>query len=151
MWARFGGGAITDGSKNFYRIKQTGDVAQYVVTAATNTAALPMPASGVTSGGAYQAVSLANYVPSTAILANLALYSGGGSTATNSAVAPNGSYGVAEIAPQPPLQFSGDTAGAAASYVSPILLESMNVYYACSSAGGVTAPALNILGWRDQI
>lgn len=87
------GWARTDVSNHFFRIQQNGDLTHYVVTAATNTAALISLASG-TAGSisvpTWVGVSVSNAVPPTATAIGVTLW-----TVMNgiAMVAPNTSYG----------------------------------------------------------
>ncbi len=148
MYGRVGGSAVTDGSGNFYRIKQVHYTSQYILTPSTNTNVLPVLASG-NHGSSYIACSLAAWIPATAKAVNLMLFSGSASLGSYAAAAPNGSYPAPDVnASEPPLMTTGDTGAIATTVSNTLLLESMFVYYYGKGATGF-AQKLNLIGWED--
>jgi hypothetical protein len=135
------GAVLTDGSSNLMQVRQQGNVAQYIVTAATNTATLPIMASGSAgdaSAPTYVAIALASYVPQTATrIRGVAI-----STAGLMIVAPNSAYGAFNSLTNPPpiAMHPYYTIGEQFD----LLLESSNIYWA---GGGTVA----CLGWVDNV
>lgn len=133
----------TDGSGNLMRTLQLGRRVQYVVTAGSNTANLPIMASG-TAGSpttpTWVGISTAGVVPPTASTIRLIAQQ----LATGGAliVAPNSSYGPSLSTSNPP-PISSD-------YYSTseidILLESANIYWANSSTS-----LIGCIGWEDNL
>jgi hypothetical protein len=151
----------TDGTANKYLLQtvQNGRRAQYVVTASSNVAGLPLMASGIAGTVAttptWAAVATGTFVPSTAGVLFGGCYtttSGGGGTQFAIA-APNNAYGGSlTVGSNPPLwysaaidQTSGILTGALLS--NPMQLESSNIYWASSAAAG----RLFCSGWEDNI
>jgi hypothetical protein len=151
------GWVFTDGTAHFYRIRQQGRRAQYVV--GTNPASTRIIASGSagtfsTTNPVYASASIANFVPSTASCIYLAItsnYQGGGTT--NVSVAPNTSYGgsgnglagsAGMIAPWA-MQFT--TAGGSNVSTWMELENATTIAWNSSGSGG----ALGCLGWEDNI
>jgi hypothetical protein len=134
----------TDASKNLYRTLQSGRRAQYVITASTNTAALPTLVSGATgsvSTPTYTQFSLAALVPTTASLA--AVVATWSSTSTSTAIyAPNGAYGASGSITNPPM--ASITGGAAEKF--DVVLETQNIY-----AAQQANVASFIAGWEDNL
>lgn len=137
------GAFMTDSSSYFYRLKQAGNRAVYVVTAGTNTAATRLMISG-TLGSAliptWVAQSVSAFVPPTAssIIVCLAIYSDN----YVSIVAPNNSYGAySDVTNPPPISRLSRT-----SVTQDMLLESTNIYVAL---GGTNA--VRCAGWVDNI
>lgn len=132
----------------FLRGIQYGRTSTYVVTAGTNTAALPIMASG-NSGSptvpTYTSVSVSTYVPVTASRIAVALSSSG----QQAVVAPNNGYGATNSTTNPPpIQVSANAAGQGVTTVLGALgLESTNIYYAASGGGAV----LQVYGWDDNL
>lgn len=151
MKVRVGGGAITDGSSLFYRIRQVNEQAEYIITAGTNTAAMPQLVSGVigTRGdttNTWAAISLTTKVPSTALQVRLMLTNAFGSTTNTGSgdVAPNNSYSGRAGASPPPLT-NGFQGGQSIAQLSNMSLESTNIY--CASVGATFG--LFLKGWTD--
>jgi len=151
------GARRTDGSGNFLRQRQLGSRTQYVVTAATNTAALPYILSG-TSGSVitptWTAFAVAGFVPPTATEIDLAVTipdftAGGGNVVI---AAPNNSYGSFSSSSNiPPCGLITNSASGALSaggmIVCSFVLESTNIYVASNAvAGGVQSK-----GWKDKV
>lgn len=146
MYARVGGTAITDGSKNFFRVTQKNANAQYVVTPTSNTANLPAIASGTSgsvSAPTYTAFSVSAIVPATAGKIGVILVAPGEPGAA--IAAPNGSYGPYQSTTNPPVLSQTQT-NVSATYAS-MVLESSNIYYASSGSGS----GLFCLGWEDNL
>lgn len=147
-WARTDGAATA----RWMRTTQLGNRARYIVTAATNTAALPSVASG-TSGSTtvptWTAASVSLIVPSTAseIALMLNLHSPDGDATI---VAPNNSYGpIGSSSNPPPLALSRSGAnGTTISLCAIFLLESTNIYYASDASA---AAVLFCQGWTDNL
>ena len=142
------GAMITDGSSNLYRTRQAGRKAQYVVTASTNTAALPRAATG-TAGSittpTWVAVNLTGIIPATAtrVIGNVF------AAISTTIVAPNNAYGAYNSASNPPAASASSTSVA---FVVPFDLEiesplSTALYWASSGANS----GLFIIGWEDAV
>ena len=142
------GAMITDGSSNLYRTRQAGRKAQYVVTASTNTAALPRAATG-TAGSVttptWVAVNLTGIIPATAarVIGNAF------AAISTTIVAPNNAYGAYNSASNPPAASASSTTVA---FAVPFDLEiesgpSTALYWASSGANG----GLFIIGWEDAV
>ena len=140
------GAMRVDGSGNLMQTIQYGKDAQYVVTAATNTAALPQLASGAAgsvSVPTWVSVAMGAFVPPTASVARIVAESNGAAaTPSPVIVAPNNSYGVAASANSPPFSV---TATATENQFGNITLESTNIYWASTNNGG----AIGCVGWTD--
>jgi hypothetical protein len=146
MSARVGGGAITDASSHFYRIKQAGDRAQYIVTSATNTAGLPVIASG--AGGTpgtptFVAASIAAFVPATAQSVIAGVNCGSVGTGNHVILVPNSSYSSSSLAP---INMVGNFSSFSVNETADLLIESTNLYYASDTSGSQAF----IVGWRDK-
>lgn len=137
------GAMYVDGSGNLMRTVQNGRQAHYVVTAATNTAALPQPISG-SSGSVtvptWTAQAVTGVVPATASMINVALYVASGQAAM---VAPNNAYGAYNSTTNPPPLVSSGTE--LCVLMGQLTLESTNIYY----AGNNAANGLAVDGWSD--
>jgi len=134
----------TAAAADLMRTLQYGRRAQYVVTSATNTANLPIMASGAAgtpSTPTFSSISVSTYVPTTATVVWASL-SAGISSGT-AIIAPNNAYGATSSSTNPPVGMITATGGATVS-VS-LLLESSNIYWA-STAGFVACQ-----GWEDNI
>lgn len=147
--ARVGGGAITDGSKNFYRIRQVGSTAWYVITPATNTSSVPEIASGSNSN-VFTSTSVAALVPATAIKGRFMvkiLSSDNGSAQ----LGPNANFTISPAAGNyAPLVADFDMsevsgAGSMVAYGEFPFETAGVVYFASSVAGG----AAFLYGWED--
>lgn len=143
-----------DGSSNLLRTRQRGDRAFYVVTAATNTAAYPVIASGTSgtlSGGTFigTASSTAAFAPPTTSSIKFMLGCPGAGGSEAAAVAPNAGFagGSSTTIPVPFFVTNLAVATTPATAVGEIELESVNVYYACSASDG----RLLAMGWRDYV
>lgn len=147
----------TDGSANLYRVRQVGSRATYVVTSATNTAALPVLATGTTGSVTVPTWSsipvVGSIVPTTASTILVV----GGANGNGAAVigAPNNAYsGTASITNAPPLALTLGASGfgtagtgtTVTAYVE-IPLESSNIYWASSGSGNF----LSTTGWIDTL
>jgi len=141
---RIGGVRTAIGAATLLRTKQVGNVSKYVVTAATNTAALPIMASGVSGSvtvPTWTSVAVANYVIGTAtrILGSVGNNNGG------SMAAPNSAYGAINSSSNPPPV----SANSAQAIITPFdfALEGANVFFASNFAPGFMACA----GWVDAV
>lgn len=138
---------VTDGSKNFMRVLQLGDSAQYVVTSSTNTANIPIAASG--SAGSptaptWVAVGLSSYLPTTArrVQGILGLPTGTG----QAIVAPNNAYGAYNSTSNPPVVAVSE-GGVPAVIPFDMVLESTSIYWASGNSNYL----LGIRGWTDNL
>lgn len=136
----------TDGSSNFYRVRQQNNRADYVVTAGTNTAAVRIIDSG-SKGNAttptWVAASISNFVPPTATHIHVGLFTSSSSIAC---VSPNSAYGGFNNSTNP--AYFTNFAGGSAMRISDILpIESTNLYWASGGANGT----LTCSGWIDNI
>ncbi|HSV26161.1 MAG TPA: hypothetical protein VLJ17_24445 [Xanthobacteraceae bacterium] len=136
----------TDGSHNFLRILQKGRRAQYVVTTATNTAALPIIATGTAGTPAtptFVSLATTNFAPTTAscLFLNVQVAS-----AASIIVAANANYGGSGSTTNAP-NFNLQAAAANADMTVPssVVLEAASIQWA--STGGVVF----IQGWEDNI
>jgi len=162
-YARFGWVRTQPSSTNLQATLQYGRRAQYVV--GTQTTALPVMASNATGNPftpTWTAVSVSNYVPTTASVIHGVFYMNSGSTTVTAAaaaiVAPNNSYtGVASGSVPPPLaimipasvDYGGTSEATTASAQFSFMLESTNIYWA--AGGSAVQPSLSCLGWDDNI
>lgn len=143
-----------DGSSNLLRTRQRGDRAFYVVTAATNTAAYPVIAtgsSGTISGGTFTgtAESTVAFAPPTSASIKFMLGMPGAGGAVSAGVAPNAGF-AGPTSTTLPVPFYVSSVGASttpATCVGEIELESINIYYAASSSDG----RLLAMGWTDYV
>lgn len=136
------GAFLTDASSHFYRIKQVGVYASYIITAGTNTASGPLMASGgvgsVTTP-TWVAVSVSAFVPPTAARIIARSYAASG----YNIVAPNNAYGAYNsILNNPPVNHSG-VSGRSFDF----MLESTNIYWASQHANN----SILCSGWVDNI
>jgi hypothetical protein len=144
------GAVRTDGAgtARWMRSLQMGRHAQYVVTAATNTANLPIAisgASGSTTTPTWTSQSVANYVPSTASTIYLSMFA---PTASQTAmVAPNANYGAASSTsnPAPCMTVNGTSDGH--NFACSFLLETANIFYASNGA----ATGVAVIGYDDNL
>ncbi|MHA3052540.1 hypothetical protein [Acinetobacter sp. ANC 4640] len=142
----------TDSTANKYLLQtiQYGKRVQYAVLSGSNTAALPVIASGSqgtwsATAPVYVSASISNSVPPTAPSIKLKVSGYNGGTAVFTGVAPNASYsGVSSAAP--PI-ISGDSTAAATTQSCDIILESSNIYIYSSGAGGL----FQCIGWEDNL
>ena len=148
------GAMYCDGSSNLMRTQQKGPDAQYVVTGSGNTAVIPNLANGVAGTATFTspvlvAVSISTTVPTTASIINvLAVNLWKGGSGSNILLASNNAYAGTNNGPE------GSNGGIwpfvtdlsqLCSFVVPMNIESTNIYWASSAAGG----ALGCLGWTD--
>lgn len=154
FYARFGW-VRTDGSVNKYLLQtlQYGRRAQYVVLASSNVPNMPLMSSGIqgtvgtTGATTWVAVPVAAFVPATAVGIKLVLgTSYNNSTNASVQAAPNNSYSGTLTTNPAPLQ---SVLANSTTLMSPdsFIIESANVYFASSAAGG----ALMCVGWEDNI
>jgi hypothetical protein len=143
------GAVPSDSSSHLMRVLQMDKTAQYVVTAATNTAALPIVASGAAgsiSTPTFVAVTVQGNsfpIPPTASEVHIGVVNTG---STNVLVVPNNSYGASTSSSNPPFCNSTGTAAGAAIFCS-FGLESTQVFWANNAANAL----LNIVGWKDNL
>lgn len=135
---------LTDGTANKYlmRLETLGSRTQYVITAGTNTANMPLVASGVlgnVSTPIYVATDIGAFVPPTASVIRLvpATFAAGVLS-----VAPNNGYGAYNSTTNPPPIMTGQSTTFG---TSELMLESSNIYCASSIAQAY----LRCLGWTD--
>lgn len=143
-----------DGSSNLLRTRQRGIKASYTVTAATNTAAYPIVATGSsgtinasTFTGTAEAVGA--FVPPTASTIKIVLGCPSAGGAEVAAVAPNAAF-AGYGSTTNPVPWSSNNMGLSVSpspQVGDILLETTNIYYACSGSDG----RLQAMGWDDYV
>lgn len=138
------GAARTDGSKNFYNIKQKNRHAQYILQASGNTTGYVNLASGSNSS-TNTATSVAAIVP-TAVADEVILSVGcAPSSSINVTSNVNGTFNgnvtntVMEVTVMP--------GSAAVQHSSRFMLESVNVYYGSNGASNRS----DIVGWIDNI
>lgn len=146
-WMRTDGAATA----RWMRSIQYGRRAQYVVTAATNTANIPLLVASGTVGSTtvptWVAQSVANFVPTTASIANV-LLGAAGASASGEMAASNNSYGAANSTSNPPpCMRNGQATGDGGGIQCAIMLETANIYYASGNA----AAYLGVLGWEDNL
>lgn len=139
------GAMRTDGSQLLYRTLQRGAKTQYVVTASTNTAAMPTAASGSSgnvSTPTWTAVSLTSVAPTTATRIFGVCFNQGGAVMA----APNNQYGAYNSTTNPPpVLFS--SLGSYASCQFDFVVETTSIYYASNVAGA----SIMIFGWIDSV
>lgn len=138
----------------FSRILQYGRRAQYVVTASSATAQLPLLVAAGVQGSAsyasptYASVTTSVVVPATAsmigVMANMNYNALGNS---NILVAPNGNYGGSGSTNQPPLNKQTTVGSEKGTYSIWLTLESANISAFADGAGF----ALQAVGWEDNI
>ncbi|MBC2659822.1 hypothetical protein H7A76_30680 [Pseudomonas sp. MSSRFD41] len=142
----------TDGTANKYPLSfiQYGRVVQYKVASGSNLTSLPAVASG-TAGDintpTWVAISMAQYVPTTASRVSVTL-SIPAATSAALMVAPNTSYGAYNSSTNPPpvgLSASGQLLPSPSMGV--ISLESTSIYWASSTAQS----RLYVGGWEDNL
>lgn len=145
-YAFFMGAMRVDGSGNLLRTRQLGRHAQYVIVAATNTAAMPQMAVSAGAVGdptvpTWISVAVGAFVPATAGVLRGAFSCSG---AVNAEVAPNNAYGVYNSTTNPPpLAVDGNFSPSA--QIFEFTLESTNIYWATSA----TASYVWARGWED--
>lgn len=140
----YSGAMFVDGSNNLMRTKQLGNKSHYVVTATTNTAALPTLANGSagsTSTPTWVSVATGDFVPATANRISVVANGDVGGSNTTVIAAPNNSYGSSASSNPPPV--SAATAGN--THIDIIDLESANIYWASGGTDGF----LLCFGWED--
>jgi hypothetical protein len=135
----------TDGSANFLRLWQKGDTTIYRVTAATNTANLPILITGISGNvntPTWTSLSVSNFVPPTAPRMLGSLRCGTGTAI----LAPNAGYGAFSSLTNPPPALVS-AAAATATMPFDFLLESTNIHYAADNANSVVA----CTGWVNPV
>jgi hypothetical protein len=143
-WVRTGAA-----STNLHRILQKGPRAQYQVTPASQTTALPIIASPL--GTPYTAQSVTpGFVPSTAQRIQGMLTAGFSANAGFAAIAPNNNYATsgAGSSPYPPVAMTLQGVVGIFNSTFDLLLESTNIY---TGQTGISTTALCLcLGWEDN-
>ena len=141
---------ITDGSSNFYIVKQKGRDAQYVVGSSGNTTAFPQAASGVAGSpiyGTWVAVNLTSILPSTATRVRGSLYVGGGGGG-HALIAPNNNFGgYSSTTKQPPVVINTNGYLSASFDLTLENALSTGLYWASDTSYAV----LSIIGWSDSV
>lgn len=144
------GAVNTDGSSIFKRIKQIGNKAQYTVTSGSNTANLPIMASGSagsTSTPTWASVAVSSYVP-TAVARSITGVLHAIGSPTNTMAAPNNAYGAVNSTSNPPPVVANTPGSNGPTAVNfDFVLESSNIYWACDTAND----RLTCTGWIDNI
>jgi hypothetical protein len=141
----------TDSSANKYLLQtlQLGRQVQYVVLAASNTAAMPTLSSGAVgnvSTPTWASVSTSGFNPPTASKILLVLFNAGNGTVAMAA--PNASYGAYNNQTNPPpICIATFTNEPGNQFISSIILESSNIYYASTGANA----SLLVTGWEDNL
>ena len=157
-YSLYTGAMYCDSSQNLLRTRQSGKDTQYVITAATNTAAVPIVAHGTqttysTTSPTLAAVQIQGngyFVPLTAsvVLLSATNYYQAGST-SNVLVAPNTGWGGTNNGPEGsvgqvwPLWVNN--LGVVNSQSAEMALESNSIAWCSSAAGG----AIACYGWKD--
>lgn len=144
----------TDASSHLHRVRQLGRIAQYVVTAATPTTALPNLGNGVagtyalTSAPTWAAASVSTFVPSTAArIEVVAINKYNNLNLSSMVVAPNNAYsGIATTNP-PPLGQDISGANSLLALSGWLTLESTNIYWASNQTGA----AIFAKSWEDNL
>lgn len=136
------GSIKTDGSSNFYRIKQYGRRIQYVVVGGTNTNTYPIIATNTTVVTA-AAYSVTPYVPTTAATIILMTSSDTGNAAN--IVAPNNQYN--NVQSNPAILVIGGAIDQIPNIGGEFLLESTNIYAQIGSG----TQRIWAIGWTDRI
>lgn len=140
------GAMYVDSSGNLLRTQQNGKRSHFVVTATTNTAALPVLGNGVAgsvSTPTWVAITLATFVPPTA--SNILVSANGdvGGTPVAVLAAPNNAYGNATSTNPPPVAaLTGSVLG-----INAVPIESANIYWASAGTDGY----LFCVGWDDYV
>ena len=121
---------------------QYGRTAQYINNGSVLLPTMASGSAGSISTPTYVSFSVASYVPTTASRIAFIAF---GSGATETAVAPNGSYGsVSSTTNQPPFQSQTANSIQVPAWLT---LESTNLYWASNSASNI----VQCLGWEDNI
>jgi hypothetical protein len=152
------GAMYCDSSSNLLRTRQLGRSAQYTLVASSNTANIPIIASG--TAGTYSstsptlaAASVSAFVPPTAARITIGVtndWKGAGSEASVQ-VAPNAAWGGTNNGPYAsggniwPVPLP--SAAGQLTQQAEMLLESSSIYWASTGAGG----AIGCLGWSDFV
>jgi hypothetical protein len=139
----------TDSSGNLLRTLQRGRHTQYVATPSTNTASMPIMASGRASN--YTAISVSGFVPPTALKIDVhtAIPTSAAGSSSFITVAPNAAYGTSGNIANPPLIDTNVTQNNTVAYhgSGQFVLESSNIFYTCNGSDGV----IFCSGWEDDI
>jgi len=137
----------SDASVHFWRSIQNGRTVQIV--AGTNPTALPIMgsgASGSVSAPTWTAISVSNYVPTTAAEIRIFVFATNG-VAGNVIVAPNNSYGPVGFTTMPPPLGASSQSAMTFSIPASFTLESSNIYWASNAA----SMGLVDFGWVDNL
>lgn len=132
------GAIVTNGSAQFFRIKQVGNICSYNVIAGGTTTSARLISAGT---GSKVQTSLSAFIPSTAIQANLLLYCNG-STAS---LSPTADFG-ATTSNTNPAAFGLETANSQSDNTWMNLITT-DVWFTGASSNA----ELFALGWRDNI
>lgn len=139
------GAMFLDGSQNPLRSVQNGNRTQYKVVAGSNTATYPVASSGAVPNPAvapFAALSIANFVPPTAVSSQFILQNAG--TGSQMGLSANDATGVWNSTTNPPMCATG----AVTNVLCDLVLETaQTVYY----ASGQPANSLFVTGWRDSV
>ena len=140
------GAMMVDSSGNLLRTMQKNSRAHYVVTATTNTAALPVMGNGTagsTTVPTWVGITLAGFVPPTA--GSVLVMANGDVGGTPAAViaAPNNAYGTATSTNPPPVS----SLTGSVNNISPMPIESASIYWASAGTDGY----LFCVGWDDYV
>ena len=141
----------TDGSANLKRVIQFGRRAQYVVTATTNTATLPVVATGTagsTTIPTYVAITVAGNgytVPPTASRIAFIVFIGSAS-GTETIIAPNNAYGAYGSTSNLAITVGGVGTDYHVSLVQELGLESTSIYWATNDNSIIA-----VYGWEDNL
>jgi len=145
------GACLTDASGSTYLMQTStrGKRTQYVVLTGSNTAALPIMASGIAGSTAvptWVSVALATFIP-TSTASRVVGTLNQVSTSNQAMVAPNNSYGAFNSTTNPPpVSVSTSSGNNGGNVQLDFVVESANVYWASSATGGI----LQCVGWEDN-
>lgn len=137
----------TGGSATFLRIRQMGNIAQYVVATGSTTPNMPILASG-TAGSpttpTWVAVPVGSFVPSTASCIDVFLHYP--STSSAAQAAPNNAYGSYQSITNPPPVYTANGASTATGR-GQMVLQTTDIYWASTGANN----SLFCVGWVDNL
>jgi hypothetical protein len=137
----------SNASKQLLRTQQIKDIIRYVVTPSTNTAALPIMASGIVGSVTTPtcvAVSVSSFVPPTAMSIIVNPLTGHNGQIL---VAPNNNYGNQDSTTNPPYYGLYNPGGSNIDAIPvEIMLESTSIYWASS-----VSSLLACIGWKTAL
>lgn len=142
------GANFTQSGTNYYLLggTQYGSLFKYKVTGGSNVAAMRLMASGASgslSTPTWVAVAVGAFVPATAHSIIIVANGAGGNGVM---VAPNNAYGaITSTSNPPPVATYSGSASYNNDFYAHIMLESTNIYWAC------TAGYLYAAGWEDML